>query len=79
MCKEYRNLKETESDVEKAKERQDWNMSILEKELRENSYPGRGIVIGRSAAATAVTASSLQRVKASVPKHLILPKWKTPA
>ena len=57
MCKEYRNLKETESDVEKAKERQDWNMSILEKELRENSYPGRGIVIGRSAdGSKAITA-----------------------
>ena len=57
MCKEYRNLKDTESDVEKAKERQDWNMSILEKELRENSYPGRGIVIGRSAdGSKAITA-----------------------
>ena len=32
-------------------------MSILEKELRENSYPGRGIVIGRSAdGSKAITA-----------------------
>lgn len=62
-------------------------MLSLEKELKENSYPGRGIVIGRSAdGKKAVTAyfimgrseNSRNRVfvedgEESVPRHLIRP------
>lgn len=63
-------------------------MLSLEKELKENSYPGRGIVIGRSAdGKKAVTAyfimgrseNSRNRVfvedgeRESVPRHLIRP------
>ena len=46
----------------------------LEKELKENSYPGRGIVIGRSQDGTkAVTAYFIMgrsEDRESVPRHL---------
>ena len=57
-------------------------MLSLEKELKENSYPGRGIVIGRSAdGKKAVTAyfimgrseNSRNRVFVEVPRRLIRP------
>ena len=32
-------------------------MTVLENELRENSYPGRGIVIGRTADGTKAAAA----------------------
>ena len=65
-------------------------MLQLEQELKSNAYPGRGIVIGRSAngkyAVTAYfimgrSANSRNRVfvtEESVPRLSILPNWKIP-
>ena len=67
-------------------------MLQLEQELKSNAYPGRGIVIGRSAngkyAVTAYfimgrSANSRNRVfvaeeRESVPRLSILPNWKIP-
>ena len=51
-------------------------MLNLEKELQGNSYPGRGIIIGRSAdgtkeVRTAETVSLLRTEKVSALRHLI--------
>ena len=67
-------------------------MLQLEQELKSNAYPGRGIVIGRSAngkyAVTAYfimgrSANSRNRVfvtegEGSAPRLSILPNWKIP-
>ena len=52
----------------------------LEKELKENSYPGRGIVIGRSADGKhAVTVFLLRMVRESAHRHLTRPNLQTRA
>ena len=64
-------------------------MIALDKELKENSYPGRGIIIGRSADGTkAVTAYFImgrsetaetvylwRMARESAHRHLTLPNW----
>lgn len=68
------------------------NTVSLEQELKQNSYPGRGIVIGKSAdgkyAVTAYfimgrSANSRNRVlwrkdRASARRRLIRPSWRIP-
>ena len=52
----------------------------LEKELKENSYPGRGIVIGRSADGKhAETVFLLRMVRESAHRHLTRPNLQTRA
>ena len=59
-------------------------MLQLEQELKSNAYPGRGIVIGRSANGKyAVTAYFIigrrdNKETESVPRLSILPNWKIP-
>ena len=58
-------------------------MLQLEQELKSNAYPGRGIVIGRSANGKyAVTAYFIMgrsaKERESVPRLSILPNWKIP-
>ena len=57
-------------------------MEILEiaQQLQANAYPGRGIILGRSAsnrfAVLAYFIISAKRKTASGQKPIILPKWK---
>ena len=49
----------------------------LSKELGATTYPGRGIVIGRSKdGKKAVTAYFIMMAKVSVHRHLIRQSWK---
>ena len=54
-------------------------MLSLEKELTENPYPGRGVLLGRSEEAKTAATEYLYRTETDLEQKLLTsPKWKIP-